>query len=168
MLWSNQSPSVVQAENREMTYRREISPGVTSPTEIPAEADGPYLLEVLRNPRKKTLIQTPTYKRYVVMKVQNLTLLGTRHRQNAKIFFQKCPLSCAKRLSNFIVQIYDAFVSTSVIRWRLFVEDVRLLISTLNILQLALWSKKLRTKRLRFGNKLHRTLISTFIMAKLG
>ena len=47
-----------------MSYRREISPGVTSPTDIPAEADGPYLLEVLRNPRKKTLIQTPAYKRY--------------------------------------------------------------------------------------------------------
>ena len=45
-----------------MSYRREISPGVTSPTEIPAEADGPYLLEVLRNPRKKNLIQTPHYK----------------------------------------------------------------------------------------------------------
>lgn len=168
MLWSNQSPSVVQAENREMTYRREISPGVTSPTEIPAEADGPYLLEVLRNPRKKTLIQTPAYKRYHLLEVWNFTLLGIHLHQNAKIFFQKCPLSCVKRPSNFIAPIYDAFVSTSVIRWRLFVGDVRLLISILSILQLALWSKKLRTRRLRLESKLHKTLISTFIMEKSG
>ena len=46
-----------------MNYRREISPGVTSPTDIPAEADGHYLLELLRNSRKKAFIKTPTYKR---------------------------------------------------------------------------------------------------------
>lgn len=43
---------------------REICSRLTAPTEIPAEADGNYVVDLIRNPRKKQIIKTLPYKRH--------------------------------------------------------------------------------------------------------
>ncbi|CBY19044.1 unnamed protein product [Oikopleura dioica] len=44
------------------SYQRETCSQLTQPTEIPAEADGTYVLEVIKNNRKKHLIKTNLYR----------------------------------------------------------------------------------------------------------
>jgi len=44
--------------------QRELCSRLTAPTEIPAEADGNYVIDLIRNPRKKHVINTLPYKRH--------------------------------------------------------------------------------------------------------